>query len=97
MFLVPASSAPETVILITFTQTCSWKSQVKHVVKYYVYLDKLLTGLNYVISDQLSIENPETSNNYQIEAAHLGKSYQIVVLEEFPYSPNTLPLMGRWI
>jgi len=59
-FLVPAKPAPERCIFLICLKTCSWKSNMEHVVKYDVYLDVLLVGSVYVTKSVFFKEHPES-------------------------------------
>ena len=50
-FLAPAEPAPERCIFLICVKTFSWKSKMKHVVKYDVYLDILLMVSIYEIKN----------------------------------------------
>ena len=60
IFLAPAKSTPERYIFQTFPKTCSWKSRMKNIVKYDVYLDILLVGCIYVTKYRFCKESPKS-------------------------------------
>ena len=70
--MAPAEPGPQRCVFRTYLKTSSWKSKIKHAVKYCVYWDILLMGGIYVIKSTCLRGNPISGQKTSLRAPPSG-------------------------